>query len=40
LRAFQQAVSVEPSHAQYRRNLGQALLQQGRTEDAATYLGP
>jgi Flp pilus assembly protein TadD len=37
--AFQRAVRIEPTNAQYRRNLGSALLQVGRTEEANSYLG-
>ena len=37
--AFERAVALEPS-AQYRKNLGTALAQVGRAEDAARYLAP
>jgi Flp pilus assembly protein TadD len=38
LDAFQHAVSSEPSNERYRKNLGTALMQQGRSEEAAQYL--
>jgi len=31
-------VAIEPTNPQYRRNLGQALLQMGRTDEAKSYL--
>lgn len=39
LAAFQHAVALEPENAQYRKNLGTALGQMGRSEEAAQYLG-
>jgi Flp pilus assembly protein TadD len=38
LDAFQRGVAIEPTNPQYRRNLGQALLQMGRTDEAKSYL--
>lgn len=39
LDAFRRAVALEPGNAQYRKNLGTALTQVGRNEEAAEYLG-
>ncbi len=38
LATFRRAVELEPNNPQYRRNLGYALQQAGRTEEAAAYL--
>jgi len=38
LAAFRRAVELEPNNPQYRRNLGYALQQAGRSEEAAAYL--
>lgn len=38
LDAFQHAVSGDPNNERYRKNLGTALMQQGRAEEAAPYL--
>jgi len=40
LDVFQRAFGIEPNNARYRKNVGYALMQQGRTQEAAQYLNP
>ena len=38
--SFRRAVGLEPNNARYRKNLGNAMLQQGRMDEAKGYLAP
>jgi Flp pilus assembly protein TadD len=38
--SFRRAVDLEPNNARYRKNLGNALLQHRRMDEARGYLAP